>query len=114
VAAGSDQPDPARPRRPLGRGRAVRAALRRPVPRASAARARQRRVHGRVRGGEGARGRRRRDADAPHARPDPDRDLLGLRRDAEPVRAGSTTRSRYASPTSADRAGSRSRGCSRS
>ena len=43
VAAGSDQPDPARARRALGRGQAVRARVGRPVPRAAAAGARQRR-----------------------------------------------------------------------
>ena len=44
LAPGSDQPDPARARRALGRGQAVRARVGRPVPRAAAAGADEPRV----------------------------------------------------------------------
>ena len=55
VAAGPDQQESAGPRRALGRGRSVRAAVERAVPRAAAAGAEQPGVRGGVRRGEGAR-----------------------------------------------------------
>ena len=106
-----------RARRALGRGATVRAVGRRRQFRIAAAAADDERgVRGRVRRGEGARRRRREHADDPHRRADRGRHLLGLRRNAEPVRpAAALQPDRGArSRISAERQWSSSRGCSRS